>query len=68
MATIPYNETRDYVERVLYNVAAYRLRLGQHAGRARWICAENRWPTYRPQDQGGRSDRPQPLVAPGKPR
>jgi len=50
MATIPYNETRDYVERVLYNVAAYRLRLGQTPAELVDL-AENRWPTYRQQDR-----------------
>ncbi len=51
MATIPYTETREYVERVLYNVAAYRLRLGQEPSELEDL-AQNRWPTYRPQDQG----------------
>ncbi len=50
MATIPYTETREYVERVLYNVAAYRLRLGQTPTELDDL-AQNRWPTYRPQDQ-----------------
>jgi soluble lytic murein transglycosylase-like protein len=50
MATIPYNETRDYVERVLYNVAAYRLRLGQNPTELADL-AEGRWPVYRAQDR-----------------
>jgi soluble lytic murein transglycosylase-like protein len=50
MATIPYSETREYVERVLYNVAAYRLRFGQNASELEDL-AQNRWPTYRPQDR-----------------
>ena len=50
MATIPYTETRDYVERVLYNVAAYRLRLGQEPSELKDL-AENRWPAYRAQDR-----------------
>ena len=50
MATIPYTETREYVERVLYNLAAYRLRLGQDPSELRDL-AENRWPTYRAQDR-----------------
>lgn len=51
LATIPYTETREYVERVLYNVAAYRLRLGQSPSELEDL-AQNRWPIYRPQDQG----------------
>lgn len=50
MATIPYNETRDYVERVLYNVSAYRLRLGQTPSELQDLAA-NRWPAYRAQDR-----------------
>ncbi len=50
LATIPYSETRDYVERVLYNVAAYRLRLGQNSSELEDL-ARNRFPMYRPQDQ-----------------
>lgn len=51
MATIPYTETREYVERVLYNVAAYRLRLGQSPSELEDL-AQNRFPAYRAQDQG----------------
>jgi soluble lytic murein transglycosylase-like protein len=51
LATIPYTETREYVERVLYNVSAYRLRLGQNPAELEDL-AQNRMPTYRPQDQG----------------
>jgi soluble lytic murein transglycosylase-like protein len=51
LATIPYTETREYVERVLYNVSAYRLRLGQTPTELDDL-AQNRFPTYRPQDQG----------------
>jgi hypothetical protein len=50
MATIPYTETREYVERVMYNVAAYRLRLGQTPHELIDL-AENRWPVYRAQDR-----------------
>ena len=50
LATIPYTETREYVERVLYNVSAYRLRLGQHPSELEDL-AQNRFPAYRPQDQ-----------------
>jgi soluble lytic murein transglycosylase len=50
MATIPYAETREYVERVLYNVAAYRLRLGQNPSELEDLT-QNRWPLYRSQDQ-----------------
>ena len=50
MATIPYSETREYVERVLYNVAAYRLRLGQNPSELEDLT-QNRWPIYRSQDQ-----------------
>jgi soluble lytic murein transglycosylase-like protein len=49
MATIPYGETRDYVERVLYNLAAYRLRLGQTPHELQHL-ASGRWPTYHAQD------------------
>jgi len=49
MATVPYNETRDYVERVVYNLAAYRLRLGQTPHELQELAA-GRWPTYRAQD------------------
>jgi len=49
MATVPYNETRDYVERVVYNLAAYRLRLGQQPHELQELAA-GRWPTYRAQD------------------
>ena len=51
LATIPYTETREYVERVLYNVSAYRLRLGQTPSELEDL-AQNRFPAYRPQDQG----------------
>jgi soluble lytic murein transglycosylase-like protein len=51
LATIPYTETREYVERVLYNVSAYRLRLGQSPSELEDL-AQNRFPIYRPQDQG----------------
>jgi soluble lytic murein transglycosylase-like protein len=50
LATIPYTETREYVERVLYNLAAYRLRLGQNATELDDL-SNNRWPIYRPQDR-----------------
>jgi soluble lytic murein transglycosylase-like protein len=49
MATIPYNETRQYVERVLYNMAAYRLRFGQRPAEIESL-ALNYWPIYTPQD------------------
>jgi len=49
MATIPYTETRDYVERVLYNVVAYRLRLGQSPTELDDLAQYN-FPVYRPQD------------------
>ena len=49
MATIPYNETRQYVERVLYNMAAYRLRFGQRPAEIESL-ALNYWPVYTPQD------------------
>ena len=50
MATIPYNETRDYVERALYNLAAYRLRLAQVPAELQDL-SQGRWPIYRPQDR-----------------
>ncbi len=49
MATIPYNETRHYVERVIYNVSAYRLRLGQRPVELESLSA-NKWPIYVAQD------------------
>lgn len=50
MATIPYTETREYVERVIYNISAYRLRFGQRPTELEDL-AQNRWPTYRAQDR-----------------
>lgn len=50
MATIPYTETREYVERVLYNLAAYRLRLGQQPSELEAL-GQNRWPVLRSQDR-----------------
>ncbi|MCW5774325.1 MAG: lytic transglycosylase domain-containing protein [Rhodospirillaceae bacterium] len=50
MATIPYTETREYVERVLYNISAYRLRFGQRPAELEDL-AQNRWPIYRAQDR-----------------
>jgi hypothetical protein len=51
MATIPYNETRQYVERVIYNMAAYRLRFGQRPAELESL-ALNQWPNYVAQDRG----------------
>jgi soluble lytic murein transglycosylase-like protein len=50
LATIPYGETRGYVEHVLYNITAYRLRFGQHPVELEELAA-NRWPIYRAQEQ-----------------
>jgi soluble lytic murein transglycosylase-like protein len=49
LATIPYNETRHYVERVLYNVSVYRLRLGQRPTELEALSV-NTWPVYVAQD------------------
>ncbi len=46
---IHLKETRIYVERVMYNLWAYRLRLGQKTPSLDDL-AEGRWPTYRALD------------------
>lgn len=47
--TIPFRETRAYVEKVLANVWMYRLRLGQPAPSLDALAAGD-WPIYRPLD------------------
>ncbi len=51
LATIPYSETRTYVERVLYNLAAYRLRFGQGPTELEAL-ANGQWPIYSAQERG----------------
>jgi soluble lytic murein transglycosylase-like protein len=49
IAAIPYRETRDYVHRVMYNMAAYRLRFNQgHSELDQMVRGQ--WPTYRALD------------------
>jgi soluble lytic murein transglycosylase len=47
--SIPYTETRGYVERVIANLWAYRERLGQKAVSLEQV-AKGEWPIYKPQD------------------
>ncbi len=51
MATISYGETRQYVERVLDNLAAYRLRFGQRPAELEAL-ANGQWPIYAAQERG----------------
>lgn len=47
--SIPLWETREYVKRVMYNLWAYRMRLGQATPSLDAVTA-GRWPHYRPLD------------------
>lgn len=47
--SIPYDETRGYVEQVIANLWAYRERLGQTATSLEQV-AKGQWPIYKPQD------------------
>ncbi len=47
--SLPYAETRDYVEKVLANFWIYRLRLGQETGSLDAVAAGG-WPVYMPVD------------------
>lgn len=47
--SIPFAETRDYVQKVLANYWAYRMRLGQGLESLDAVAA-GRWPVYMPQD------------------
>ena len=47
--SIPFAETRDYVQKVLANYWAYRMRLGQAVDSLDAVAA-GRWPVYMPQD------------------
>jgi soluble lytic murein transglycosylase len=51
IASIPLNETRDFVQRVLANYWMYQIRLGQPTPSLDQIAAHE-WPRYRPQDTG----------------
>ena len=48
-ATIPLNETRDFVQRVLANYWLYQIRMGQPTPSLDQIAAHE-WPRYTPQD------------------
>ena len=54
--TIHLHETRGYVERVLYNLWVYRLRLGQEAPSLAAL-ASDKWPQYIAQDGKKAADR-----------
>lgn len=49
IASIPLNETRDFVQRVLANYWIYQIRLGQPTPSLDQIAAHE-WPRYTPQD------------------
>ncbi len=49
IASIPLNETRDYVQRVLANYWLYQIRFGQPTPSLDQIAAHE-WPRYSPQD------------------
>ncbi|HZP98048.1 MAG TPA: transglycosylase SLT domain-containing protein [Reyranella sp.] len=49
VASIPLNETRDFVQRVLANYWLYQIRLGQPTPSLDQIAAHE-WPRYTPQD------------------
>jgi soluble lytic murein transglycosylase-like protein len=51
IASIPLNETRDFVQRVLANYWMYQIRLGQPTPSLDQIAAHE-WPRYIPQDTG----------------
>ena len=50
IGSVPYTETREYTERVLYSLLVYRLRLGQGTPELDEL-AKHRWPTYRGLDK-----------------
>jgi soluble lytic murein transglycosylase len=50
VASIPLNETRDFVQRVLANYWLYQIRLGQPTPSLDQIAAHE-WPRYTPQDR-----------------
>jgi soluble lytic murein transglycosylase-like protein len=50
IASVPYTETREYTERVLYSVIVYRLRFGQGTPELEDL-AKHRWPIYRGLDK-----------------
>ena len=51
VASIPLNETRDFVQRVMANYWMYQIRLGQPTPSLDQIAAHE-WPRYTPQDTG----------------
>ncbi|WP_428671773.1 lytic transglycosylase domain-containing protein [Reyranella sp.] len=53
IASIPLNETRDFVQRVLANYWMYQIRLGQPTPSLDQIAAHE-WPRYTAQDTTGR--------------
>src|SRR5690606_35311092 len=48
--SIPLDETRDYVERVMANMWIYRMRMGQDVSSLDAVAA-GQWPVYNPQDK-----------------
>ena len=53
IASIPLNETRDFVHRVMANYWMYQIRLGQPTPSLDQIAAHE-WPRYAQQDVAGR--------------
>jgi soluble lytic murein transglycosylase-like protein len=53
IASIPLNETRDFVQRVMANYWMYQIRLGQPTPSLDQIAAHE-WPRYQAQDVAGR--------------
>lgn len=53
IASIPLNETRDFVQRVMANYWMYQIRLGQPTPSLDQIAAHE-WPSYTAQDVAGR--------------
>ena len=51
IASIPLNETRDFVQRVLANYWMYQIRLGQPTPSLDQIAAHE-WPRYTPRTVG----------------
>lgn len=48
--SIPLDETRDYVEKVIANMWIYRMRMGQDVSSLDAVAA-GQWPVYNPQDK-----------------
>ncbi len=56
VASIPLNETRDFVQRVLANYWMYEIRLGQPTPSLDQVAAHE-WPRYTAQDTGSGAGR-----------